>query len=412
MLREVPTGAGLGAGTKPLSLSSTFGHRSSRFRAEYQCPAWIARAASAILRKQITESLPEAEEAITTEGLQRLSKYEIEQRKSLTRGQFLYKANGRAISEEERMKRWKKQDQKLARQAARQPKTPQRPQSMPATPWQSASPSPYLPTPPLNAGNKRRWESDGLEIFDVDQPEFVAKKGRLGPSPLGPRSQERLHTPEDPFQHTPGSNSDWDMVSTFGPYQGQPGLNAVGPNLNLGGGNSVIHQNFDPSQITSVPELYPQQNEETFTETILDYRFVVPRNSLEQLSIQAALSYPRKHYYALMGENPPHTSDGTYCDQYVQLLDLLEQKWMGPGEVPLLVDVGQWYGSFSTVPTPNLPDEVLEIMLRPGIEAPPAFEALTQTTDVEYLQTAWDPNAGSEHDGKSSDWNDDLIWDD
>ncbi len=124
MLREVPTGTGPGAGTKPLSLPSTFGHRSSRFRAEYQCPAWIARAASTILKKQITELLPEAEEATTTQGLQRLSKYEIEQRKALTRGKFLYKANGRAISEEERMRRWKKQDQKLARQAVRQPDNP------------------------------------------------------------------------------------------------------------------------------------------------------------------------------------------------------------------------------------------------------------------------------------------------
>ncbi len=405
MLREVPTGAGPGAGTKPLSLPSTFGHRSSRFRAEYQCPAWIARAASTILKKQITELLPEAEEATTTEGLQRLSKYEIEQRKALTRGKFLYKANGRAISEEERMRRWKKQDQKLARQAVRQPESPQRPQSMPATPWQSASPSPYLPTPPVSAGNKRRWENDGHEIFDVDQPGSVAKKGRLSPSPLGPRSQE---TPEDPLQHAK-SNSDSNIVSTFDPYQGPPGWNAVGQGLNLGGGSSVIHQNFDPSQITSVPGFYPQQNEATFTEANLDYRFVVPRNPLEQVRIQAALSYPRKHYYALTGEYPPHTFDGTYCDQFLQLLSLLEQKWMGPGEVPLLVDVGQWIGSFSMIPTPNMPDEVLEIMLRPQIGAPPASEASTQTIDVENVRTASNSNTGSKNDGGPSGWSDDMF---
>lgn len=39
MLRAVPTGAGIGAGTKPLHYPSTFGHRSSRFRVKYQCPA-------------------------------------------------------------------------------------------------------------------------------------------------------------------------------------------------------------------------------------------------------------------------------------------------------------------------------------------------------------------------------------
>ena len=409
MLREVPTGAGHGAATKPLSLPSTFGHRLSRFRAEYQCPSWLARAASAILKKQVTALLPEAEEATTTEGLQPLSRYEIEQRKLLTRGKFLYKANGRAISEQERMKRWKKQDQKLARQAFRQPKNLQQPQSMPATPWQSASPSPYLPTPPLSAGNKRHWENDGPELFDGDQSGYVAKKGRLSSA-------------EDPFQQPSNFYSDSTNFSTFDPQQGQPGLNAVGLGSYLGGGNSVIHQYPDPSQMTSVPEPYPLQNEATYTEATaftnalqiednfqLDYRFVVPRNSLEQLSIQAALSYPRKHYHALTGEYPPHTSDGTYGDQFVQLLLLLEQKWMGPGGVPLLADVGQWNGSFSIVPTPNLPDEVLEILLRPNVDAPPAAEPSTHTVDVEHIKTTSKSNTGSKYDGGPSDWSDDLF---
>ena len=40
MLREVPTGPGMKAAKKPLSYPSTFGHRSSRFRTQYQIPAW------------------------------------------------------------------------------------------------------------------------------------------------------------------------------------------------------------------------------------------------------------------------------------------------------------------------------------------------------------------------------------
>lgn len=116
--RTVSTSAG---DTKPLSLPSTFGHRSSRFRAQYQVPTWTPRAASAVLKKQVTDLLPEAEEATTTEGLQALSRYEVERRKSSTRGRFLYKANGRALSEDERKERDRKLEDKLQRQAARGP---------------------------------------------------------------------------------------------------------------------------------------------------------------------------------------------------------------------------------------------------------------------------------------------------
>lgn len=168
----------------------------------------MPRAASAVLRKQVMDMLPESEEATSTAGLQVLSRYEVERRKSSTRGKYLYKAAGRAISDEERNRRAIKLERKLEREAAKQPQISQRPQSMPATPWQSASPSPYLPMRPFSADAKRHREGDGFEDFGASQPP-PAKRGRLGASPLDPRLQGRFPSSpmvaEDPIRQMPES---------------------------------------------------------------------------------------------------------------------------------------------------------------------------------------------------------------
>ena len=394
MLREVPTGAGVGAATRPLSYPSTFGHRSSRFRSMYQTPAWLPRAASAVLKKQVMDLLPEAEDATTTEGLQPLSKYEIARRKSSTRGKFLYKAAGRAISDKEREKRNRKLDQKLERQAASQPSTPQRLQSAPITPWQSASPSPYLPTPPFSGGHKRLRDEADSRGYGVGQSEPAAKRGRLRPSPRDPCLQGHFSTPqttpEASFQQAPTTYDPTSVFSTIDSQQDFSGSNATGLGLDIAGGESVIPKNFTPSEDTDVLESSPDetastnasQDEDNFQ---VDHRFVEPQNSLEQLSIQAALFYPRAHYFALMGEHPPRTSEGTYSTQWLQILALLEQKWIEPGNPPVLADVGPGYRSFSTVPTPGLPDRVLEMLLHPN------------------------RNRESEQVEEANGWNDDLF---
>lgn len=433
MPRAVPTGAGIGAGTKPLSYPSTFGHRSSRFRAQYQCPAWIPRAASAILKRQVLDMLPEPQEATSTEGLQVLSRYEMERRKSSTRGTHLYKANGHAISEEERKERDRKAGEKLKRQAARQPKTPQRPPRMPATPCQSASPSVYLPTPSLSASNKRIREDDGLGGLDAGQSKLAAKRGRLDTSPLDSRVQAPFSAfgtfYEDPYQQIPNAYDAWDTVSTNDPHHGLsgPNTNEIGQDF---GGTSIKPQNLALGQNTGVPAIPPQQlgafNIERMASTNdsqndvfqLDYRFVHPQNPLEQMRIQAALFYPRAHYHALIGEQPPHTSEGTYAEQYLQISALLAQNWMVGGELPLLADIGPWNGSFNTVPTPDLPDWLLEIMLSPTAGTTPATQA--STTDhhaqgsfvgfgAEDVQTIPNSNTGPQHDRDSSDPSEDLF---
>ena len=413
MLRAVPTAAGIGASTKPLSLPSTFGHRSSRFRQQYQCPAWTPRAASAALKKHVTDLLPDAEKATTTEGLQAVSRYEVERRKSSTRGQHLFKANGRAVSEDERKERDRKLDEKLRRQAAREPKSPSRPQSIPVTPLQHTSRNPYLPTPPLSSGNKRLREDDGFGRFGVGQSEPAGKRIRLDASPLVPHLQGRFpafpSVPKDPFQPALNAYDTPGLVSTNNWNHGQSGSNSIGLGLNFGG----------------LPGPLPQRPEATNTERTvstngspqIDYRFVDPQNPLEKLSIQAAVFYPRAHYYALIGEYPPYF-EGTYASQYNQMSALLAQNWMVPGELPTLADIGPWRGSFNMVPTPNLPDELLWIMLHPNPAPLPVPEA--PTTDnpsqgsstnigVENVQSEPGFDTGLERDMESNDWNDDLF---
>lgn len=432
-LRAVPTAA-TGANTKPLSFPSTFGHRSSRFRAQYQTPAWLSRAASAVLKKQVIDQLPEAEEAATsTEGLQALSRYEVERRKSSTRGIHLYKAAGRAISEEERKERDKKFDEKLERQAARQAQSPQRLQSLPTTPWQSASPITYLPTPPLIAGKKRRREDFGLGDSDVSQSESAAKRGRHSYSPLDPRSEGHFPaclTAADPVQQAPNAYDASSIISTSNSDHVQSESNASGLGLMFGGRDPGSSHTFVPSQNTGVPEIPPQQPEATNSRGIastndfqvdntqVDYRFVGPQNPLEQLRIQAALFYPRAHYYALIGEHPMHTSEGTYADQYLRISSLLAQNWIIEGGLPPLADIGPWYGSFNMVPTPILPNEVLWIILHPDPKASPGPEASatdhhaqlsSANVGTESIPTAPNSISGPEHDGEPNDWSDDLF---
>ena len=187
------------AGIRPLPYPSTFGHRLSRFRDRYQVPSFLSRVASDVRKKQIIDSLPETEEAPTTEGLPVLTRHEIDQRKLSTRGKYLYRANGRAISEDERRRRDKKLHQKLARHA----KALQQSQSRPTTPWQSTSKSPDPPIPPLSANNKRRRQDD-LEDIDPDLREPAAKRGRRGATSLDPRIGSPLPTLfEDEFQQPP-----------------------------------------------------------------------------------------------------------------------------------------------------------------------------------------------------------------
>ena len=337
--------------------------------------------------------LPEAEDATSTEGLQPLSKFEIAQRKSSTRGKFLYKATGRAISHEERERRNSILNQRLERQAASQPSTPRRLQSAPVTPSQSTSPNLYLPTPPLSAGNKRlRRDLDDYGNGDIDQSEPAAKRGRLGASPRDPRLQGRFPapqtSPEEPSQQAPNTYDPTSISSSIGSQHGLPDSSLTGLGLDFGGSSSVDPQNLAQSENTDVSESLPNgvastnasQDENNFQ---VDHRFVEPLDSFDQLSVQIALSLPRAHYQALTGEYPPHTSRGSYSLQYLQLLTLLEENW--DGRTPVLADIGPWFGSFSAVPIPDLPDTVCEILLHP------------------------DRNGGPKEAKESNDWNDELF---
>ena len=321
---RMPRSVSTSAGIKPLSYPSTFGHRTSRFRDQYQCPAWISRVASEAYKKQVTDLLSEAEESTTTEGLQVLTRREVEERKSSTRNQYLDKANGRAISEDERRIRDRKTHQRLAQQA----KASEQSQSMPATPGQTAS-SPYLPTPP-STSNKRRREDE----LDADQWEPAPKRGRRGATSLDPRLQSPLSR--------------------------------------------------------------------------VDYRYVEPQTPLEQLRIQAALFYPRAHYYSLIGEHPPHTSNGTFADQYYQIVASFKQKWLLPGDVPWLADIGAWHGSFDDVPTPNLDDGVTWMILNPaGIapvsEAEGSWASSADNDGPEVVQSSHDSGTVAEQDTEGND---------
>ena len=422
---------------KPLSFPSTFGHRAARWRSKYQVPAWLARAASGVLTQQILDQLPEGEKATSTEGLKVLSRYEIEQRKSSTRGTHLYKANGRAVSEEERRKRDRKIDEKLKRRLPElsprlqsMPVTPQPssysnisvpnpqqgPQSMPATPWISSSPGSSLPAPPPATGRKRGREDSGLGDLSVGHFEPAVKRGRTGASPLEPSSEDLLR------QAVNASDSS-STFQTMTPHQSHAKSNAIDLGLDFAEGDLISSQDFD---------YHPEQPEATQTEVEgstdgsqdsdlqTDYRFTQPQNDQEQTRIQAALFSPRAHFKALVGDYPPYTSEGSYADQHYQILIVLSQSWVVNGELPLLADVGPWYGSFDEVPPPNLPDGVLETILRldggsastsevSGTEKEP--RGSTQGSVFEIVPAAAESQTGGKCANEPNDWDKELFGD-
>ena len=149
---------------------------------QYQTPTEISRPASSVLKEQLMDLVPDAEDAIT----KILSRYEIGWR------------TGSDEKQERRNRNFNERLERLERLAASQPLPSQRLKSAPVTPpWQSASPSPYLqnvpvtpscqsaspspylPTPLLRAGNKRRWADNYSGTNGVDQSEPAAKKGRF-----------------------------------------------------------------------------------------------------------------------------------------------------------------------------------------------------------------------------------------
>ena len=418
---------------KPLSFPSTFGHRAARWRSRFQVPAWLARAASGVLKQQILNQLPEGDKAASTEGLKVLSRAEMEQRKLSTRGTHLYKANGRAVSEEERRKRDRKADSLLRRRLPELsprlhsvPVTPLRsshsnifvqtpqqgPQSMLTTPWNSSFPSSSLPAHACATDRKRRWEDDGLGDLGLGRFEPAVKRGRTGVSPLEPSSEDLLR------QANNASDSSG-TFQTMSPHLSHAGSNMNDLGLDYAEGGFIGSQDFD---------FHPEQPEGTQTELEgstdgsqdssfkTDYRFVQPQNDQEQTRIQTALFSPRIHFKALVGCYPPYTSEGSYADQQYQILIALFHN--SEGELPLLADVGPWYGSFDNVPPPSLPDGVVDTILRLDAGSPSVTEVSgtgiesqgsSQDSGTEMVPAAAESQTAAKSANESNAWEDDTF---
>lgn len=108
--------------------------------------------------------------------------------------------------------------ERLERLAAGESLTSQRPQSAPLTPpWQSASPNPYLFTPPLRAGKKRHRADDDSGDYGVGQSEPAAKKSRLDDGSRGDYSAavgKPRETNEDGHQSEERSNNNSVLAET------------------------------------------------------------------------------------------------------------------------------------------------------------------------------------------------------
>ena len=99
---------------RPLAGLTALGNRTTRFRERNACPSWIDRTASDHLRHRVWDMMSEEQRREnTTKGLPMLSELDVAELKKKTRGKFLERAGGRALSTEEREKRHAAEEERL-----------------------------------------------------------------------------------------------------------------------------------------------------------------------------------------------------------------------------------------------------------------------------------------------------------
>ena len=318
---------------KPLFGLTSINQRLSRFREKYDCPPWLTREKVDVLKKHTLQRLANhGAPPVSTAGLPPPSEYEVERRRLEAFGKNPEKAAGRSVSVEERGARGDQQRKRFQRLEAEEQERNYLPpvQLLTYHPVQRS----YEDAEPLsNFGGplKRKYDDDIQDILDNQLLEPAQKRSRVASPP-------RINPDVPDFDFGFGDNSNTTQLADAG-LQGDVA-----------------------SKIAFLAE---------------DLRYVVPKNSVEKWSIKAALLPTFVDFRYHHGEAPPIPSnERSYNEQYQELQSIHQSRWSEPTAAPQLVGIGEWLWSFTSVPMPELTEEIAGRMLGdpPGESTVPSLE--------------------------------------
>jgi len=142
--------------------------------------------------------------------------------------------------------------------------------------------------------------------------------------------------------------------------------------------------------------LYTQQGDECVRPTDRDVRAVAPRFFSEQMAIKAALSYTIADYRFYNCQDPPPTTDtSSYLNQYYEIQNHHQEIWFATDVAPQLIGLSSWFGSFHSVPVPDISEEVMQRLLpacNPNLTTP--FQLGTPQS-YDFLLNDFDAPVGS-----------------
>ncbi len=199
-------------------------------------------------------------------------------------------------------------------------RSPKRPRSASAAP---ITPSPgRAQTERLQGSNYHQTETSSTSTLPNVSAPASASQGTGGSTLALESSQPQGSSSRD------HSDSNGSTSSTSSPHYGH------NPESTIEDGRTV---NIDPR-----------------TQRPIDYRAVRPRTPREQLLIQTALYYTLRDYETRYNATPPQTNhNDSYSSQETDIQMAHRSQWQGEGEVPPLMSIGRWIGTFEDLPGPE-----------------------------------------------------------
>ncbi|MCJ1462452.1 hypothetical protein MMC07_001053 [Pseudocyphellaria aurata] len=274
---------------------STLSMRNARFRDSACCLAWVDRKGNDRLKEFLDKILPEeCLAANSTEGFRDLTAFEVAEMRAPDKGRYLQRAGPRALDKAVREKRNEGDNKRLQVLKAEHERIL----------GPVLSPPAHVDPVPLYRDQKRKRACSSLDREDEEES--------FRPTKRQARAVSSSPTPQDPK----------DSGATFLSVQKPDDANAA-PWRPL-----AREHSSDPR---------------------VDFRFVRPTNTIDELSVHMALQYTRDDCRARLGANLElrTTPSESYAYQYREIEDIFNRLWrFHKGKAPRLIYVEAWGGGF------------------------------------------------------------------
>lgn len=280
-----------GANLKNAGGLSTLSMRNARFRDVACCLAWIDRNGVDNFKDTLDKLLPkECLAANSTEGFRDLTAFEVAEIKAPNKGKFLQRAGPRALDKAVREKR--------------------------------------------NGGEKKRLEKLKADHERILGP-VLSPRAPVDPAPRG-QGQKRARARDRE-----------DEEESFRPTKRQARALSSSPTPRDRKDSGATFLSVQEPDSNAAP--WRPLARESSADPEVDFRFVRPRNTFDELSVQMALHWTRDDCRARLGANLEirTTPSESYSYQYQEIENIFNRLWrFHRGKAPRLMYVEAWGGDF------------------------------------------------------------------